>query len=112
MELRSGDRLLLHQEAGADFHFSPHSERIDALIADGLHGMRAHNLPVIILRALIYRLYWLSLRRKTQEIEPAIAAQIGGVKDHRRARWLFQQPKMPPLIPEPDQRPGRAFARS
>src|ERR1700728_2232168 len=48
MKLRAGDRLLLHQQAGANFNFAADSEWVDALVANGLHGMWPNYLPVII----------------------------------------------------------------
>ena len=51
MKLRPGDRLFLHQQAGADFDFAADAERIDALIAHRLDRVRPHHLPVIVLRS-------------------------------------------------------------
>src|SRR5208282_1916011 len=56
MKLRTGDGLLLHQQAGPNFNFASDSERVDTLVAHGLHGVRPDDLPVIILRSLILRL--------------------------------------------------------
>ncbi len=72
--------------------------------------MRPHNLPVIILRALIDCLHRLSIRRQTEQIELAIAVQIRGVKNEGRPGWLVQQHKLLLLIAEPDQRSARALA--
>ena len=106
MKLRPGDRLLLHQQAGADFDFAADAERIDALIADRLHRMRPHHLPVIVLRTLIDRLNRLPVGGKTEQIEMAIAAQVGGVKHQRRSNGLRQQREFVLGIAEPDQRAG------
>ena len=97
---------------GADFHFAAHAKRIDALVADGLRGMRPHNLPVIILRALIHCLYGLAIRRQAQQIELAIAAQVCGVKDERRRDWLLQQYKFLLLVAQPDHCAARVLAWS
>ena len=88
MKLRSGDRLLLHQQAGANFDFAADAEGIDALIANRLHRVRTHHLPVIILRALIHRLHRLSVGRKAEQVEMAVVAQVGGVEDQRRSRRM------------------------
>ena len=109
MELRAGDGLLLHQQAGADFDFAANAKWIDALVADGLRGVRPYDLPVIILRALIDRLYRLPVRGQTQQIEPAVAVQVCGVKNQCRPGRLIQQREFSLRIAEPDQRAGRAL---
>src|SRR5208282_5836843 len=45
MKLRAGDRLLLHQQPGANFNFAADPERVDALVADGLYRVRPNDLP-------------------------------------------------------------------
>ena len=44
---RSGDHLLLRQQAGSDFDVAADAERVDALIAGGRLRARANDLPVI-----------------------------------------------------------------
>ena len=88
MYLRPSDRLLLHQQARANFNFAAHAKRIDALVADCLLRVRPHHLPVIIFRTVIDGLQRLSIGGKTQQIEPAIAAQIRCVRNHRRSEPL------------------------
>ena len=56
MNLRSRDRLLLYQQAGADFDFATNAERVDALVAESLCGARSNDLPMIILGSVIDRL--------------------------------------------------------
>ena len=53
MKQRSRDRLLLQHQAGAEFHFTADAKRVDALIAACLARVWSHNLPVIILCAVI-----------------------------------------------------------
>ena len=89
MKLRAGDRLLLHQQSGADFDFSANAEGVDALVADRLCGVRPNHLPVIILRSLIDSLDGLPLRREPNEIESAVAVQIGSVKYERGRNQLL-----------------------
>ena len=48
MKHRTGNRLLLHQQARADFHFAANAELVNALIADGVGGSWPHDLPVIV----------------------------------------------------------------
>ncbi len=85
MKLRPGNRLFLHQQPGADFDFAANPERVDALIADRLDRVWPHNLPVIVLRALIYAPYRLPIGRETQKIEMAITTKVCSVKDQCRA---------------------------
>ena len=84
MNLRPGDRLLLHQQAGADFDFAANAERIDALVAEGLRGARPNHLPVIVLGPVVDGLDRLPVRGKAEQIELAVAVQVRRVEDQRR----------------------------
>src|SRR5215212_67037 len=77
---RSGNRLLLHQQAGADFYFAADAERVYALIADSIAGTRPHDLPVIVFSALIDCLYWPAFASDAQQIKTPAVVNIGDVK--------------------------------
>src|SRR5580698_4477773 len=53
MYLRSGDGLLLQQQARANLNLTAHTKWINALIAERLLGVRPHDLPMIIFRPVI-----------------------------------------------------------
>src|ERR1051325_1475169 len=53
VQQRTGNRLFLDQQSGTDLHLAADAERVDALIAGGMHSARAYDLPVIIFRAVI-----------------------------------------------------------
>jgi len=88
MHLRSGDRLLLHQHAGANFNFAAHAKWIDALVAHRLLGVRSHHLPMIILCPVIDGLQWLPVGAKGQQIHSAVAGEIRCVRNQRRSLRL------------------------
>src|SRR5687767_404807 len=81
MKKRTGDRLLLDQQARTDFHFATNTKRIDALIANGSAGARANDLPVIIFRAAVDSLNGLALRRKAEEIKTPIGIDVRNVEE-------------------------------
>ena len=56
MSLRPRDRLLLYQQARADFDFATNTEWVDALVAESLCGAGSNDLPMIILGSVIDRL--------------------------------------------------------
>ena len=107
MKLRPGDRLLLHQQAGADFDFAADAERIDALIANRLRRVRPHDLPVIVLRTLIDcpAPACPSADSPSRSRRPSLLS-IGGVEDQRRAHGMRQQRESVRCVAEPDQRAG------
>jgi len=72
MQHRSGDRLRLHQQTGANFHLAPDAERVNPLIADGAAGARPHDLPVIILCAVVDRLNGMTVTIQSQQIQSSI----------------------------------------
>ena len=102
MQLRPGDRLLLDEQAGANFDFSADTERIDALIADGLLGVRAHDLPVIVFRAVIYCLHGFAARTEAEEIQASVGAQVGDIENRRGSRGVIEQRKFRSGVAEPD----------
>ena len=53
MQLRRGDRLLLHQQAGAKLHLPTDAEGVNALIPGRHPGAGAKNLPLILFASLI-----------------------------------------------------------
>src|ERR1051325_9619920 len=73
---RPRDRLLLHQQPGANLHLAADAERINALVPDGLLGARAYDLPVIILRAAIEKPRGLTLRRQPQQVYPTTPTKV------------------------------------
>ena len=108
MKLWTRDRLLLHQQPGANLDFAANAKWIDALIANCLYGVRPHDLPVIILRALIHCLNSLTFGRQTQQFEPAIALQVGDIKYSLWRGRLLQKSEDTISIAEPNQCSGSA----
>src|ERR1700722_12942938 len=108
MKLWTGDGLLLHQQAGANFNLTANPKRIDALVAHGLHGVGPDHLPVIILRSLVHGLHRLSVDRETEQVELAISTQIGYVKHHCWSRGMIEQNELTVVIAEPNQGVGYA----
>ena len=103
MKLRTCDWLLLHQETGTNFNFTADSERIDALIAHGLHGVRSNHLPVIIFRAAVDCLNWFSRSGKAEQIESAIPVQVRRVEHQRRTGGMVHQHKLAIVVAEPNE---------
>src|SRR5262249_44246790 len=58
VQQRTGTRLFLDQQTGTDVHLTADAERVDALIAGGLHGAWTNDLPVIIFRTVIDCFNW------------------------------------------------------
>ena len=107
MDLRAGDRLLLDDKARADLDFAAHAERVDALIAERLRGARSDDLPMIVTRAVIDRLHGLSVPRKTEQIELAVAIHVRRVEDLCRTHGMVEQREFVLFIAEPHQRACR-----
>src|SRR5580693_4184490 len=107
MDLGSLDRLLLHEQAGADFDFAADAEGIDALVADGLLGVGANNLPMIVFRAVTGGLRRLPISGKTDQIEAAVTSQVGDIEHGCRRRNAIQEDKPTVFVGKPNQRVQR-----
>src|SRR5690349_8197571 len=76
MDERARDELLLHEEARAYLHLAADAERVDALVAGGVSGARANQLPVIILRAAPLGHERATVSTHSNKVEPPVAARV------------------------------------
>ena len=83
MQFGTCDRLLLHQQPGANLYVAADAERVDALVTGCLARTGANGLPVIIFRTVIYGFDGLAAFGNSQEGKSPIAVQIGSVENHR-----------------------------
>src|ERR1051325_8448100 len=103
MHQRSGNELLLREQAGTYFHLSSNPEGVDALVACGLPGSRTDYLPVIVFGSMIGCFDGLSRGGNAEEIKASFAGEIGGIEHQCRVQGFIEQGKVAFLIAKPDQ---------
>ena len=76
------------------------------MVADSLRRVRPHHLPMIVLGTVIDGFDGLSGGGKAQQIETAVAPEVGCVKDPRRAHPMVEQNEVAFFVAQPQQRAG------
>src|SRR5690348_14327615 len=104
MNLRSGNRPLLQQKAGANLDRAADAERVDALITIGLRRMRWDDLPVIVLRASISSLQSLPVAREAEESKLAVPIQVRRIENQIRPHAGADKTEPAVFVAEPDER--------
>src|ERR1043166_10023507 len=102
MHQRSGNELLLREQAGTYFHLSSNTEGVDALVACGLPCSRTDHLPVIVFGPMIGCFDGFSPGGNSKEIKASFAGKIGGI-EHQCRDGFIEQGKGAFLIAQPYQ---------